>query len=56
MAEVKLEPGWLTRDIVRAAQRAEDWKNDKGPRSNRNPSANQESDTREDKGSREPKA
>lgn len=26
MADLKLEPGWLDRDVVRAAQRTSDWK------------------------------
>ena len=26
MAELKLEPGWLKRDVVRAAQQTNDWK------------------------------
>jgi hypothetical protein len=26
MADLKLEPGWLSRDVVRAAQRTTDWK------------------------------
>ena len=29
MTEVKLEPGWLTRDVTQAAQQANVWSNQK---------------------------
>lgn len=35
MTEVKLEPGWLTRDVTQAAQQANIWSNQKAQPSQR---------------------
>jgi hypothetical protein len=53
MAELKLEPGWLTRDVTLAAQRTNDWFADQARRQELK-TENQQS-MREDNRDREPK-
>ena len=53
MAELKLEPGWLTRDVTLAAKRTNDWSADQSRR--QQPKPENQPTTREDSRDREPK-
>jgi hypothetical protein len=54
MAELKLEPGWLTRDVKAATERTNDWSADQSRRQASKPE-NQPQAMREDKRDREQK-
>jgi hypothetical protein len=56
MSELKLEPGWLTRDVTRAVKQASGWQSKKSAAAQAEPTPNQNNGDRDNTGGKNQEA